>query len=106
VTGKKAKPPTEYISNNIIAEALDVTNAAVSNWLARKIPGLPAPDAVVRYKKKTEHLWLASRLAEWRAWHASWKDATAEYQLVKAEQELQRAQKRVAALKKQPPENS
>lgn len=107
MTSRKAKPPTEYISSNIIAEALGVTAAAVSNWLAREIPGLPAPDAVVRYQQKKEHLWLASRLAEWRAWHASWKDATAEYQLVKAEQALQRARERVAALKeKKSPENS
>lgn len=107
MTSKKAKPPTEYIGNNIIAEALGVTSAAVSNWLTREIPGLPAPDAIVRYQQKTEYLWLASRLAEWRAWHASWKKATAEYQLVKAEQALQRAQERVAALKeKKPPENS
>lgn len=107
MTSRKAKPPVKYVSNNVIAETLGVTSAAVSNWIAREVPGLPAPDAVVQYHQKTRHLWLESRLAEWHAWHASWKTATAEYQLVKAEQELQRARERVAALKgKQSPENS
>ncbi len=93
----KPKPPlTEYIGNNIIADALGVTNSAITNWVKRKITGVPEPDAIIRHRRQTEYIYLASRLDEWRTWYASRKN----YQLTKAEQALKRAQERVAALQK------
>ena len=90
---------TVYISSSVVAEELSVTSSAVSNWTARGVPGMPAPDAEIRHRKSTEYVWLKSRLPEIRAWYAGWKEKSAEYELQKAEQLLQKAQERIRKLK-------
>lgn len=99
----KAKPPVPYVGNDVVAETLGVTTAAVSNWITRKVPGLPAPDAILRHRKRVEYGWLENRLDEWRAWYTAWKEMTAEYQIIQAEQALQQARERLAALKSKTP---
>jgi hypothetical protein len=62
--------PVVYVGQSVIASWLDVTSAAVSNWIrARYSDSVPAPDVVVVSAAGDEIVgWAPDRREEWEAW--------------------------------------
>jgi hypothetical protein len=85
----------EFVAANVIAAELGVTPSAFGNWRARRVPGMPEPDGLVRAERGTYPVWLESSLPAWRKWHQDWKAQTAGYRLTAAQARLAQAKEAV-----------
>lgn len=71
----RAFPPPPEISQNdlisqdLLAGALGVTSAAITNWHVRRLAGLPACELVYHSPgKPPRKVWRRRQIPEWRAW--------------------------------------
>jgi hypothetical protein len=88
-----------FISMSVIAKELGVTQAVVSTWFLRELPGMPEHVAEAVNARTVQKLWNENQLSDWLRWYQGWKLKSAEYRLAKAQAQLAQAEERIRQLK-------
>jgi hypothetical protein len=60
----------ELIGQEVVAEYLEVTSQAISNWHARELPGMPVA-TLIEFKpgKPPRKVWRRAQLPVWGKWY-------------------------------------